>query len=192
MTAEFWAGEFGDEYNRRNEVDWTTRVPFLRRVLDETGARSILDVGTNRGWNLRALKSIDDTLEMSGMDVNRSAIEEAQAAGFDVVEGTADQAVQEFGLGVCDLAITSGVLIHIAPEDLVPSMAAIRDVSRRYVLAIEYEADTAQEVEYRGHKGKLWKRPFGRLYADLGLSLVEYTPNVEGYDRCAAWLLERE
>ena len=188
-TVEFWRGDFGKEYTKRNRLNWRDRVNFWDHILDLTGATSVLDVGCNAGWNMLAIKSISD-IPMSGVDVNEDAIQEAQSHGFDVIEGRADQVADLFGHGSADLVVTSGVLIHIAPDDLIPSMTAIRDVSARYVLAVEYNSDTVQEVEYRGHKGRLWKRDFGKLYEGLGLSLEE-TGIAEGFDRCTYWLFAK-
>lgn len=188
--AQFWQGSFGDAYTERNRVEWPERVTFWRHIAELTGATTYLDVGCNAGWNLMALRAVSPQFEMSGLDVNRKALEEAQLAGFDVVEGRADQAVELFGPACAGVVATSGVLIHIPPEELTTTMTAIRDASAGYVLAVEYAAETAQEVEYRGHAGKLWKRPFGRLYEALGLSLVE-TGVAQGFDQCAWWLLEK-
>jgi len=189
-TIEFWKGDFGAEYTERNQPNWRERVPLLTHILEQTGATTFLDVGTNMGWNLHALRQINPDYIMSGIDVNQKALEAAQAAGFDVQVGSADQATELYGDGAAELVITSGVLIHIAPEDLKKAMTSIRDASSKYVLAIEYEADQEQEIDYRGNKGKLWKRPFGKLYEELGLSLVE-TGTARGYDQCQYWLMEK-
>lgn len=190
QTVEFWRGYFGNEYGRRNKPDWRERVPLLTNILERTGATSFLDVGTNAGFNLHALRSISEEYIMSGIDVNRQALDLAQAAGFDVEEGRADQVVEVFGEGAAEMVITSGVLIHIAPEDLAAAMTAIRDASSHYVLAIEYDSDREREINYRGNAGKLWARPFGKLYEALGMSLVE-TGVAQGYDSCNYWLMER-
>lgn len=189
-TIEFWKGEFGVDYLERNQVDWTKRVTLLTHIIEQTGASSFLDVGCNAGWNLMALRHINAEYIMSGVDVNQQALEKAQIAGFDAQVAPAHEVSDLFGAGAADLVITSGVLIHIAPEDLKKTMQAIVDVSSQYVLAIEYEADEETEIEYRGNKGKLWKRPFGKLYEELGLSLVE-TGNATGYERCSYWLMEK-
>lgn len=188
---DFWAGTFGNDYTKRNQVDWALRVPLLRRLIEQTEASSFLDVGCNAGWNLRALRSIDSSLEMSGVDVNHEALEQCVAEGFDVVNAPATEIVDTFGPHAAQMVITSGVLIHIPPEQLVDTMQAIIAASSQYVLAIEYDAPTQVEVEYRGHAGRLWKRPYGAIYQQLGLSLVE-TGVAEGYDDCTYWLLSKE
>jgi hypothetical protein len=130
-------------------------------------------------------------MELHGVDVNASAVEEARQQGFEV---HCTDALGIMGLhepGTVDLVFTAGCLIHVAPSDLESVMRAIVTVSGRYVLAIEYEAEEETEVEYRGHKGYLWKRDFGKLYQALGLTLLTVVPDAQGFDSCTAWLLEK-
>ena len=189
-TLDFWAGEFGTEYTDRNVVPWSDRVPFWRRIVEHTRAQTFLDVGCNAGWNMQALRTIDTKLAMSGVDINDHALDLAKAVGLDVEKVAAWDIAEHFGADVCDLVITSGVLIHVAPDDLQRTMKAIRDTTKRWVVAIEYDAPEETEVTYRGHAGKLWKRPYGELYKALGLALVEFGPAV-GFDDCTYWLMEK-
>ena len=89
-----------------------------------------------------------------------------------------------------DLAFTAGVLIHIAPPDLERFMRGVALASRRWVLAVEYAAEEEVEVEYRGQRDALWKRPFGRLYEEIGLRLA-HEGEADGFDRCHYWLMEK-
>lgn len=189
-TAQFWSGENGTEYTQRNRVDWEKRLPFWQHILETTNAQSFLEVGCNAAWNFRAIKSLNAEAMMTGVDLNEDALREANASGFDVEVMAGNKVAEFFGAGCCDLSLTSGVLIHVPPEELMQTMAAIRDVSRQYVLAVEYDNVDAQMVEYRGHKDKLWKRPYGKLYESLGLSLIQHGP-AEGFDQCYFWLLEK-
>lgn len=189
-TVDFWRGDFGNAYIARQNVKWQDRAPLLKHIIEQTGATTFIDVGTNVGHNLLALRSLSNEFAMSGIDVNEEAVAIAGTQGFDVHYGTADQVAEMFGDGVADMVITSGVLIHIAPEDLKAAMQAIVDASSQYVLAIEYESPQERAIEYRGHDSKLWARPFGKLYQDLGMSLVE-TGVATGYDQCTYWLLEK-
>ena len=188
--TEFWSGAGGKAYTERNRVDWAKRVPFWQHILDVTDAQSFLEVGTNVGWNLRAIRSLNKDLLMTGVDLNEDALREALDARLDVEVLPGHRVAEFFGAGCCGLAFTAGVLIHVPPDDLRQTMAAIRDVSDQYVLAIEYESADAQELEYCGRTGLLWKRPYGKLYQDMGLSLVESGEAV-GFDQCTYWLLEK-
>lgn len=195
--AEAWAGEFGDEYTRRNRVGWRGRIPFWREILNLTSARSVYEFGCNAGWNLSAIKAAsrhpsdraDDyrwDVETYGEDINESALIQAASAGLDAYP--ADDLLQPALM--VDLSFTAGVLIHIAPQDLEATMQKVISFSADWVLAVEY-ADTEEvEVEYRGQKNMLWRRDYGRLYQDLGLELQLVAP-AGGFDNCTAWLLRK-
>lgn len=188
----FWAGDFGNEYSDRNQVDWALRVPLLQRMIDQTGAESFLDVGCNAGWNLMALRKISPDFMMSGVDVNHQALLQAAAEGFDIINMPASAIADsdELGYGCAEMVITSGVLIHIPPSELGDVMSAIVKASSRYVLCIEYDAPAETMIEYRGHQHRLWKRPFGQLYEALGMSVLE-TGVAEGYVDCTYTLLDK-
>lgn len=188
--ADFWSGDGGREYTERNRVDWSLRLPFWQQVIDTTNAGSFLEVGCNAGWNLQCLRKLRPEAVMTGVDYNEDALREANAEGFDVEVMPGNKVAEFFGADACELSFTCGVLIHVPPDDLMQTMCAIRDVSSQFVLAVEYDSDVAREIEYRGQAGLLWKRPYGKLYEDLGLSLVE-TGVAEGFDQCTYWLLEK-
>ena len=189
-TTDFWSGTFGDGYTERNRVDWPVRVPFWADIVARTRPGTVLEVGCNAGWNLMALRSIGGGPFVRGIDVNQKAIEAAADAGLPASLMSAADVGLLFPDSF-DLVFTVGVLIHVPPEELPAVMAAIVQASRRHVLAVEYEADADVEVEYRGHAGRLWRRPFGRLYEGLGLTTVLKMDAGPGFDRCTAWLMEK-
>ena len=85
---------------------------------------------------------------------------------------------------------TSGVLIHIPSYELERVMKMIIEGATDYVLAVEYASPVEEMIEYRGEKDLLWKRPYGGLYCDMGLSLIESGP-AEGWTDCTYWLLRK-
>ena len=191
QTVEFWEGSFGNDYVDRNRVDWAKRVPFWRSLIPDD-VTTILEVGCNIGGNLKAIRAAVD-IKPVGVDVNEKALLEAACAGFEVHRMPGHEVSCRLGTGVFDLVFTAGVLIHVPPEDLEQTMRAIVQASRKYVIAVEYAHPMETEVEYRGHSGKLWKRPFGRMYEALGLELqwFGFAGPDKGFDNCAAWLLEK-
>ena len=184
---QFWAGDFGSEYLKRNRVRWEDRVPFWRQILAITQCRSVLDVGCNAGWNQRAIRAVDRTIVTTGCDINADAMFEAREDGLDVrlasLYSTGNLFCEKF-----DLVATTGVLIHVPPRDLREAMLNISVSSKRWVLAVEYDAPKEEEVLYRGNAERLWKRPFGALYQQMGLELIADS-EAEGFDRCRAWLM---
>ena len=74
-TEDFWAGQFGNEYLQRNQVNWQDRVPFWQSAVEFCAPTNALEVGCNAGWNLRAIQSVDQSIELYGVDVNAAAVE---------------------------------------------------------------------------------------------------------------------
>lgn len=184
---EFWSGDFGNEYLKRNRVDWRARIPFWNAILELTAARSVYEFGCNAGWNLSAIRRCSPDIRVSGSDINRGAVWQAQAAGLDVVMSDEPTRTPPSA----ELAFTVGVLIHVAPDELPGIMQHIVRTSTDYVLAVEYGAAQEEEVEYRGHAERLWRRPYGKLYQDMGLEMVRHGPAGKGFDNCQYYLLRK-
>lgn len=196
--AEAWAGDWGDAYTARNRVDWRARIPFWRDILDRTAARSVYEFGCNAGWNLSAILAAGFSgagnglvPQVAGCEVNTNAYCQAVTAGLNVVcAPILGETRHSYGSDY-DLAFTAGVLIHVPPTELKDTMLQVVRASADHVLAIEYASDKEEEVEYRGQKGMLWRRPYGRLYQDMGLTLVDSGDAGPGFDRCTYWLLRK-
>lgn len=188
---EAWSGDFGNSYTERNRVSWQSRVPFWGQILNLTKPETVLEVGCNAGWNLRALRALDPRLFLAGVDVNQNALQEAKEAGFTVAAMAAADVGDTFE-DAYDLVFTAGVLIHIPSMQLKRVMSSIMKASHRYVLAVEYAAAEETEIVYRGQHDLLWKRPFGRLYELLGLKMVDsgFLTERDGFDSCMYWLLK--
>lgn len=188
-TEQAWAGRFGNDYLARNRVNWHDRLPFWQSAIDFMHPATVLEVGCNAGWNLLAIHECDRSIELLGIDVNASAVEEARQNGLEVQQLSAVALMGYQDPGSIDLVFTAGMLIHVAPNDLEATMRAILSTSGRYILAIEYEAEEETAVEYREGVG-LWKRPYGMLYQQMGLRLLS-TGVAGGFDDCTYWLLEK-
>ena len=174
--SEFWAGDFGDEYINRNcseqlaESSWR----MFSRALHETWGecRSMIELGANIGLNIAAIKRIYPYIKADAVEINEKA--------FNQLVKVADTAYNcnlfdSRVAGQYDLAFTKGVLIHIHPDDLKAAYQRLFDLSRRYVLICEYYDPKPVEIEYRGEKGKLWKRDFaGEMLDAFPLKLVDY------------------
>jgi pseudaminic acid biosynthesis-associated methylase len=191
-----WQGEFGKAYTDRNVVDWQDRVPWLRGMLDGIAVSSALEVGCNRGHNLIALSEIFGAeCDIVGIEPNRYALGIARESSsrVGVLRGTIFDL--PFRDNQFDLAMTSGVLIHVATEDLSLALENIYRVSRRYILAVEYFAEEDTVLNYRGHDNLLWKRDFGKHYLqqfpDLRLLRDGFRDAERGADETNWWLFEK-
>ncbi|MBX3156750.1 MAG: methyltransferase domain-containing protein [Deltaproteobacteria bacterium] len=191
---DLWRSDFGRDYTDRNDREKPERVTSWRRLLDGIAPYRVLEVGCNVGWNLEYLRRLG-VRGLHGIEPQAYAVERARARcdEFDVVQGTAFEL--PFGDGFFDLAFTSGVLIHISPSTIGAALDEIYRVSRRWIVAIEYDHPTETEVSYRGHAGALWKRDHGALWRTRHPDLREVRTiplgDADGYDDCTAHLFEK-
>jgi pseudaminic acid biosynthesis-associated methylase len=195
---DLWRSEFGRDYTDRNDREKPERVETWRRLLDlgddRTAPQRALEVGCNVGWNLEYLRRLGVS-ELYGVEPQPYAVERARWRGpmFGVLQGTAFDL--PFRDRWFDIAFTSGVLIHIAPSTIGEALDEIYRVSRRYIIAIEYDCETEQEVHYRGHSAALWKRDHGALWQSRYPDLCEIRRMslgaADGYDDCTAHVFEK-
>lgn len=201
--TEFWRGEFGNEYVGRNMISpeqMQARVALWSEILSHTISappKSILEVGANLGINLRTLNSLSSARRYA-VEPNEKArgilVKDGVVAAGDVRDGIASKI--DLPDGVADLAFTSGVLIHVHPDNLPASLKEIHRCSNRWIACIEYFSDKPEMIPYRGHDDRLFKRDFGGLWLDSfpDLHIVAYGfawKRVTGLDNLTWWLFEK-
>ena len=173
----FWAGEFGDDYISRNNSHslLQSNIDFFKKSLRKSEPlEQVLELGCNIGMNLKALNAIMPETRLTGVDVNAKAVEAARKTlKANIFESTIIQPLtfqQKF-----DLVFTKTVLIHIHPQHLKDVYENLFSLSSRYVLVAEYYNPSPVEVEYRGHKERLFKRDFaGELIDTYPFQLIDY------------------
>jgi len=205
MTEQLklWTGDFGDAYIARNEATATLLDPrrlLWRRILSALGGvpfSSVLEIGANIGLNLRVLGELTET-DLWAVEPNATARARLAANQVLPVERVLDGTASSIPLadGAVDFVFTSGVLIHVHPDQLTNSCTEIHRVARRYIAAIEYFSPEPTTVAYRGHNGQLFKRDFGGFWLDLypNLTLVDYGffwKRASGLDNLTWWLFEK-
>jgi pseudaminic acid biosynthesis-associated methylase len=176
---EFWKGEFGDEYTERNSGEWdnfykeqwgVTRTELNEEFLKDMDKNLvILEFGCNRANQLLILKKQGFT-NLWGLEINKKAAKLARKdTDLNIIEASALDV--PFKDNSFDLVFTSGVLIHIAPENLKKIMSEMYRVSKKHIWCFEYFSEKCEEIEYRGNKNRLWKNDFKseflKLFPDL-------------------------
>jgi len=173
---KFWAGEFGAGYRQRNDDDklLMSKIARFSRILHSAPrVESIMELGCNIGLNLVALGKLNPGFKLNGYEINAESADVARGYGVDVTTGTILQKIPEDRK--YDLVFTSGVLIHINPDELGKVYDNLYSLSKKYVLVNEYYNPTPVTVEYRGHSDRLFKRDFaGELMDRYDLKLVDY------------------
>jgi pseudaminic acid biosynthesis-associated methylase len=191
---ELWAGEFGDAYIDRNRAAGDARAEFWHALLAEFPARRVLEVGCNVGANLGWIAQCVPPREVYGVDISEKAIQELHGSLAGVNALVSPARSLPFRDRWFDLVFTMGVLIH-QPESTLPLvMSEIVRTSNRYVLCGEYYAAEPAEIAYRGQRGALFKRDYGRIYRELfpELRLVKqgFLGRDQGWDDITWWLFE--
>jgi len=198
-----WCGEFGKEYMTRNIVDKKTmiaRTKMWSRILNPIIGdlpKTIVEVGSNLGLNLRALTQLTDA-RLIAIEPNERALGKLVEDGVVNKDDALTAIAADIPLedGVADLAFTSGVLIHIAPEQLSQSMAEIYRVSSKYIVCCEYFSDKPENIQYRGEDGLLFKRDFGDYWMESypDLQLIDYGflwKRMTGLDNITWWIFKK-
>lgn len=159
--SNFWSGDFGDEYIQRNisENLLASNIHFFSKALSNVNPipKNILEVGANIGMNIKALRSIMPYVNFSGIEVNKKASEILLETGCNVIQGSIEEVEinEQF-----DLVLSKGVLIHLNPANLDLVYSKLYKWSCKYILIAEYYNPTPIQIDYRGHKNKLFKRDF--------------------------------
>ena len=173
-----WSSEFGKEYTERNphtievmdglykKQFGLTRTELNLTFLDNFDRSiKILEVGSNVGAQLHGLQSIGFE-NLYGIELQPYAVEVSKqnTKNINLIQGSALDI--PFKNSYFDLVFTSGVLIHINPDDLNIAIREIYRCTREHIWGFEYYADRYTEILYREQKGLLWKADFAKLYLD--------------------------
>ncbi len=136
----------------------------------------MLELGSNIGLNLMALRQLLPDARLSAVEINRKAAAELQLNVPDVDLHLDSILDFQPDAETWDLVSTKGVLIHINPDRLPSVYSLMHRAASRYLLVAEYYNPKPSEISYRGHAGKLFKRDFAGEILDMfpDLSLVDY------------------
>ncbi len=178
--SEKWAGTFGKDYTDRNpvmpgETDrlYTGKLYGISRtemnekfIGDLDRSVRILEVGCNVGAQLLILQKMGFS-NLYGIEIQDYAVElaKSKAGSINIIRGSV--LAIPFKGSFFDLVFTSGVLIHISPDDIRDALKEIRRCASRYIWGFEYYSDEYTEISYRGEKDLLWKADFMQAYLDI-------------------------
>ena len=125
--------------------------------------------------NLKALKLLFPSMDLSGIEINKQAVNElANITGHNnayhssIFDWESNKSY--------DLTLIKGVLIHVNPEKLEIVYDTLYSYSNKYILICEYYNPSPTMIAYRGHEDRLFKRDFAGEMLDKfsDLKLVDY------------------
>lgn len=175
---QFWRGDFGDQYHKRNINAVVNNADLFVSILGRNTLKfgSVLEFGAGTGMNLEALAGLVQDIETIAVEINPDAI--ASLMVNRSISATIASSILDFKPGevTADLVLTKGLLIHIAPDDLPKAYEVLHASTREWLLVCEYFCTRPREINYRGHEGKAWARDFAgeMLDAYKDLELMDY------------------
>ncbi len=116
----FWENEFGNGYAERNRGSgWVaSNMAFFGKIFTRTqGVKTVLELGSNIGLNLMAIRHLLPNAKLSSVEINRKAADELKKNLPDV-ELHLTSILEFQPTGRWDFVFTKGVLIHINPEQV--------------------------------------------------------------------------
>lgn len=172
-----WAGEFGDKYTERCNVDPDSRIDIFKKLLFDLDYKfvmrtQVLEVGCNKGHNLEAIEAINigdeihetdsQKFDCTGLEPNRALCSQP-----NIINGNAYDI--PWKSNTFDLVFTSGVLIHIPENLLDDAFSEMRRVSNKFIMFIEYYSKEEEGQQYRDFEDKegVWARPYGEIYETI-------------------------
>jgi pseudaminic acid biosynthesis-associated methylase len=190
-----WAGSYGNKYTDRCGVNYKDRIDIFKKLLSGLQLNSILEVGCNRGHNIRAIKETKIS-EIRGVEINKYSIDQAFDK-IDIIKGSIYNI--PFVDCIFDLVFTAGVLIHIPTKKLQTALKEIYRVSNRYILLIEYFAPEEQGKRYKNflYREGVWLRPYGDIFKKFDVNLIKSGKISDlgddgwGFSKCHYWVFEK-
>ena len=159
----FWSESFGDDYTDRNNRSLIiNNINLFEKILKNIEIKTVFEIGCNRGLNLEAINTINNTIELNGLEINTKAYEILKK--LNICKKLYNQTIFEYNS------------IHINPDKLELLYEKLYNMSKKYIVIAEYYSRQVQEINYRGNVNKLFKRDFcGEImnkYPDL--KLIDY------------------
>ena len=175
----FWAGEFGNEYIKRNDGEklLSSNLKLFSEILSNLNCKpeSCIEFGANIGINLSAIELLVPNIKLGAVEINKEAVKilKQRINNIEVYEDSLlNVSIEE----KYDIALIKGVLIHINPEELKVVYKKLYDCSKKYIVVAEYYSPSPVSIKYRENEDVLFKRDFAGEIMDMykDLKLVDY------------------
>ncbi len=180
---ELWNGKFGDRYTKRNPtlsdfhyVNGKTRLEITKSFFQDIPRdATILEIGCSTGNVIQILHDMGFT-DVYGIDINGKAIDIVRAKFPKFIFKRAS--IEDFApIMKFDLVYTSGVLIHIHPNNIQMTINKMKTLARKWIFGFEYYSPKEEVVRY---SVGCWSRDYPNLFK-LPIKRQETHTRVEGY-----------
>lgn len=178
QQEEFWTSDFGAQYTERNQCNpkeldklyvkhWgVSRGEMNNTFLKGKNIHNILEVGCNSADQLQYLQT-QGYKNLYGIEIQEYAFERAKqlTRNISLLIGSAFDL--PFRDKYFDMVYTSGVLIHIHPDDMKKVMSEIYRTSKKYIWGFESFAENFDKRDYRGNDNRFWRGDYAKKYIEF-------------------------
>jgi pseudaminic acid biosynthesis-associated methylase len=166
----FWQGDFGDKYIRRNKNKLLIKNNFFlfKKIFSNIfKIKSLIEFGPNIGLNIIALKKLFKPNFVTAVEINKNAC--SQIKDIEKLNIINDSIINFSPKKKYELVLVKGVLIHINPNKLKKVYKTIYKSCKPlgYILIAEYYSPKPTMMIYRGKRNKLFKRDFAGEFVSL-------------------------
>ena len=178
IQEEKWLGPFGEDYTRNHlsspdEIEerfkksyGISRTTMNSKFLNSLDPESrILEVGCNVGSQLVLLQRMGFK-NLHGIDIVQTAVKLAKQQTKNISIIVSSASYIPFETNFFDLVFTSGLLVHIAPENINKAIDEIYRCTRTYIWGMEYYAKAYEEMKWRGQDKMVFPAPFVKFYQE--------------------------
>jgi len=202
-----WMREFGDFYTKRNETTidnlddmYKSRYGIKRSELNNLFLKNVdkdslvCEAGCNTGTQLELLQKMGFT-NLHGVDINDNALKKLKQRIKNIKLYRADVLCLPFNDNSFDMVFTSGVLIHVHPDNLSKVLNELYRCTKRFIWGHEYFSKTCEHINYRNKQNMLWKNDFPKLFKtkfNLRKIRIKYLPYLQNDNIDVMYLLEKQ
>lgn len=175
------------EYNVSGYEGFKTdrRVELAKKIV-EINPKSVLEIGCLGGYNLREIHKLAPEIELTGFDINKSALEYAKSKlpGLTTIHGSIYELDEVLREKQFDVIFTAGVFIHIPSWDKLTSQSSseliqkiVDSIIRHSNIAVFHAEEHGEEFKKKTGKGMRYIQNFNVLYEGKGNVEIEDAPN---------------
>jgi pseudaminic acid biosynthesis-associated methylase len=201
QQEDFWMNRITESYIRDNTIfDESLGLKAWEKILykvDKSNIDSYLDCGSNIGRNIRFLNQLLPSASANIIELAEEPYNTCTTQ-FKIDQSFLGPIKNASFQTQFDFVFSSGVLIHVHPDDLINSMQRMFSLSSRYVMMAEYFNRTPVMIDYHGESDKLFKRDFGKMFIEnFDCKIVDYgflwgfEFDNAGFDDVTYWVFEK-
>ena len=189
-AAKYWASLSDCEAYYTDELGWQRSVWVASQVLAKN-IGSLLEVGSNSGRNLTAIRQASEAVKLKGIDVNKTAIEFAREKNPSIDFELVDAARWAERPKSWDAILTMSLIDHIPDEAIHTIVTNMISTARKYIICVElwdgsegvrglykYSRDLRKLFEARDVKTLVWEKAVGQ-YDERSSLLWAYIGQVD-------------